>query len=83
MVVEAMRISIDLSTNSRMQYDEKTEGLLLGFIFNDEIGFYVITIHKQKAYLGDKDWIIIEPDGKHAYPCKPDIFEMTYEEVKE
>ena len=28
------------------------------------------------------DWIITGVKGEH-YPCKPDIFEATYEEVKE
>lgn len=28
------------------------------------------------------DWIITGVQGEH-YPCKPDIFEMTYEEVNE
>lgn len=28
------------------------------------------------------DWIITEPDGIHHYPCKPDIFENTYELVE-
>ena len=28
------------------------------------------------------DWIITGVAGEH-YPCKPDIFTMTYEEVKE
>lgn len=28
------------------------------------------------------DWIITGIKGEH-YPCKPDIFEATYEEVKE
>lgn len=28
------------------------------------------------------DWIIRGPKGEY-YPCKPDIFEMTYEPVKE
>lgn len=27
------------------------------------------------------DWIITGVKGEH-YPCKPDIFEMTYEELK-
>jgi hypothetical protein len=27
------------------------------------------------------DWIITGVKGEH-YPCKPDIFEMTYEKVK-
>ena len=28
-----------------------------------------------------KDWIITGVNGEH-YPCKPDIFEMTYEAVE-
>lgn len=42
---------------------------------------YVVTIHEQRAYLAPGDWIITEPDNKHHYPCKPDIFTATYEEV--
>ena len=43
---------------------------------------HVHTIHKgQTVKLEPGDWIIPEPDGKHFYPCKPDIFEATYEEV--
>lgn len=40
---------------------------------------YVQTIHGERAHLTDGDWIIAEPDGVHFYPCKPDIFEATYE----
>jgi hypothetical protein len=32
-------------------------------------------------YVTPGDWIITGVKGEH-YPCKPDIFEMTYEEVK-
>lgn len=42
----------------------------------------VVTIHGQKTYVQYGDWIIAEPDGKHFYPCKPDIFEATYEKVE-
>ncbi len=42
---------------------------------------YVVTIHGQPAYLQNGDWVITEPDGEHHYPCKPDIFEATYEAV--
>jgi len=43
----------------------------------------VITSHHQRVYLADGDWII--PDGIDGtfYPCKPDIFEATYEPVAE
>ena len=43
---------------------------------------HIHTIHKgQIVYLEPGDWIIPEPDGEHYYPCKPDIFRATYEEV--
>lgn len=42
---------------------------------------YVITIHEQRAYLSDGDWILPEPKPGHFYPCKPDIFAATYEPV--
>ena len=45
---------------------------------------HVHTIHGgQIINLTEGDWIIPEPDGKHFYPCKPDIFEATYEKVEE
>lgn len=43
--------------------------------------WYVTTIHGQETKIADGDWIILEPDGEHAYPCKPDIFKATYEAV--
>ena len=42
----------------------------------------VMTIHGQIAIVNDGDYIIEEPDGKHHYPCKPNIFVATYEKVK-
>lgn len=39
----------------------------------------VVTIHGQVTPVADGDWIIDEGDGLHFYPCKPDIFEATYE----
>lgn len=44
--------------------------------------FYVTTIHGERATLTPGDWVILEPRGlNRAYPCKPDIFEATYEPV--
>ncbi|RKX26656.1 MAG: hypothetical protein DRP46_10620 [Candidatus Zixiibacteriota bacterium] len=43
---------------------------------------HVHTIHKnQMVIIEPGDWIIPEGDGEHFYPCKPDIFEKTYEPV--
>ena len=44
------------------------------------IAAHLHTIHAgQVVELSIGDWIIPEPDGEHFYPCKPDIFEKTYE----
>lgn len=44
---------------------------------------YVITAQGQRVYVEHGDWIIEEPDGRGFYPCKPDIFDDTYELVNE
>ena len=44
---------------------------------------YIETMHEgQVVILEPGDWVI--PDGKPGtfYPCKPDIFEKTYEPVQ-
>jgi hypothetical protein len=43
--------------------------------------FFVTTTQGHLALVERGDWIITEPDGAHHYPCKPDIFEATYEAV--
>lgn len=42
---------------------------------------YVVTVHNQRVYLQNGDWILPEPDGEHFYPCKPDIFADSYEAI--
>ena len=42
---------------------------------------YIDTLEGRHHVLAD-DWIITGIKGEH-YPCKPDIFEATYEEVHE
>lgn len=45
---------------------------------------HVHTIHDNQTVIVEVgDWIIPELDGVHYYPCKPDIFEKTYEQVFE
>jgi hypothetical protein len=43
---------------------------------------FVITIHDQRFYLQNGDWILPEPDGEHFYPVKDDIFQATYEAIE-
>lgn len=43
---------------------------------------HVHTIHNnQIVILEIGDWIIPESDGIHFYPCKPDIFDNTYDKI--
>jgi hypothetical protein len=46
------------------------------------IGCVLITVHGEEAIARQGDWII--PDGKPGtfYPCKPDIFKLTYEPIE-
>ena len=46
----------------------------------DENGDYYIDTLEGKMHLTWGDWIIKGVNGEF-YPCKPDIFEKTYEEV--
>lgn len=44
---------------------------------------HVHTIHNnQIVNLEIGDYVISEPDGEHYYPCKPEVFEKTYEEIQ-
>lgn len=43
--------------------------------------YFVITIHNQRVYLEDGDYVVEEPDGKHYYPVKPDIWESGHTRI--
>jgi hypothetical protein len=44
---------------------------------------YVVTIHQQRVYLEDGDWIVPEPDGKHYYPIKDLVMRLNYGRVRD
>lgn len=49
-------------------------------------GTIIILTHEGKMAADKGDWIIKEPfptDDRKFYPCKPDIFDKTYEPVGE
>lgn len=58
-------------------------GLSRCFSFSDQHP-HVHTIHSHQCVVVKVgDWIIPEVDGKHFYPCNPEIFNLTYEMVSE
>jgi hypothetical protein len=46
------------------------------------VRYFVVTIHRQRAYLEPGDWVVTEPDGKRHYPVKDEIFRETYTPVE-
>lgn len=41
---------------------------------------HIHTIHRNQAVKLEKgDWVVPEPDGKHFYPVKDEIFRNRYE----
>ena len=87
-VVEAYQITTEMLEGAMFHGKPYPKGLRLSSastnvkhtIINNWQG-YVTTIHDQRARVVEGDWIIDEGDGEHFYPCKPDIFERTYEAV--
>lgn len=52
------------------------------FILLDSNGYYLeIPTLEGNMRANEGDWIITEVHGE-KYPCKPDIFEKTYEKVR-
>lgn len=74
LVVDAMQFFYDRPSIPGVHYPPKSED---GRFYTGDA--FVVTIHGQRAYLQNGDWVITEPDGEHHYPCKPNIFEATYE----
>lgn len=51
-----------------------------GTVFQAEDGHYCIKTLEGNHYISDNDYVIRGVNGE-LYPCKPDIFEKTYEKV--
>jgi len=50
-------------------------------LYKDEKGFYILIPTEEGVMRADHlDWIIKGIKGEY-YPCKPDVFEKTYEPV--
>lgn len=50
-------------------------------LYTRDTELVMTTVHGEKAVARVNDWVIPEPQPGRAYPCKPDIFESTYQEV--
>lgn len=73
-VIQAKKVSLMCSDGDVVYTDGTTELFEI-----DSEGTYIQTL-EGKLYITHDDWIITGVKGER-YPCKPDVFELTYEAV--
>jgi len=65
-----------------VQAEEGAMSALPGVVRDCDLQAWVIVTLEGKMIVSPGDWIITGVKGE-KYPCKPDIFEATYELVEE
>jgi len=78
-VIEAYKYQSELGNNRLMNWLAQQEANVKGWLFHD--GEIVIPTLEGNMKASDGDWIIRGVSGEF-YPCKPDIFEKTYDPVE-
>ena len=80
-VIEAVRWTGKNSVDEVGEFLNGVEDVLFHNPY-DKDGFITIPTLEGTMTVSPGDWIIRGVKGEY-YPCKPDIFEATYEEVKD
>ena len=78
-MIEAIQLSVDTSWVEIWDFCDQVKAVISGVILGDRYAVTVKTLEGDMvARIGD---YIIKGVAGEFYPCKPDIFEQTYEEV--
>ena len=83
-VIEAIRLD-KISTEKVVEFMGGEAERNLSYSINNRTGVVNINTAEGMMRADPGDWIIKEPfptGNRKFYPCKPDIFEMTYEAVE-
>lgn len=75
-VIEAIKYQSELGNNRIVNWLSQQEANITRWLFHD--GDITIPTLEGDHKVSDGDWIIRGVNGEF-YPCKPDIFEKTYE----
>lgn len=78
-VIEA-RLFVTSNTDSQLKVAEWCNGRLRGMLLPESERIIQIDTLEGEIEASPGDWIIKGVKGEF-YPCKPDIFALTYEEV--
>jgi hypothetical protein len=76
-VIEACQHFADMGTHTATIPQWLIAACVSGVVYAKEGGTYIKTLEGDH-HVSDGDWIIQGVKGE-LYPCKPDIFELTYE----
>lgn len=79
-VIEAIKYQRELGNNRMVNWLAQQNATVTGWLFHD--GEITIPTLEGNMKASDGDWIIKGVKGEF-YPCKPDIFEATYETAGE
>lgn len=77
-VIEAVKYQAEFGNNRIMNWLAQQDANVKDWLFHD--GEIIIPTLEGQMKVSDGDWIIKGVKGEF-YPCKPDIFESTYEVV--
>lgn len=80
-IIEAEQFCV-FSDRNEKQFKITVNGMLFP-LYKDEKGYYILIPTMEGTMRADNlDWIIKGIAGEY-YPCKPNIFEKTYEPVND
>ena len=79
-VIEAIQWDGTKSGKNKItdKFTDLTTASQAGHLFKDEMTEWSIYTLEGRMFVSKGDWIIKGVKGEY-YPCKPDIFEMTYD----
>lgn len=83
-VIEAVQFTEEMANGYCLRESPIPKGVLFrrgSWNCKTEVVYYIPTLEGEMT-VSIGDWIITGVNGEH-YPCKPDIFEKTYERVEE
>lgn len=80
-VIEAVQYTATLFQDKTIVNWKELQALAGDCLVWDEFGFIIKTLEGNMR-LSPGDWLLKGIKGEY-YPCKPDIFEQTYEKVDE
>lgn len=79
-IIEAMQLTDDTALFQLLHWIDDNGAKVKEWCWDDDEKYYIIETLEGNMKAEEGDYIIKGVKGEF-YPCKPDIFELTYEEI--